>query len=207
MNVGDFYRVTHVCQQAEQIGLMVSHWRVGSLVVPGPTDEEVAKTMDTLFGATIKALVSTQTTYRGTLAQKVFPLPVLARAQSTLIPGPGTAVGNTLPRQTAGLIWLSTAIAGRAGRGRKYAPFPAAGDDQADGTPTADYRIRLLTLATLFGEPQTIVGVLGNANVVPCIWHRANPALSPLITTSGIRTVWATQRRRGSFGRPNTSPI
>jgi hypothetical protein len=205
--VGDFYRITHVTTTNAQVGLMVSHWRVGSIVAPGPTDQEFADGFSTLMAAAIKALMSNAAVYKGCIAQKVFPLPVLARATGVTLAGAGGVVGTEAPTQTCGLITLRTAVAGRSGRGRKYIPFPSVADINSTGDPSTSYGTRLATLMNLLINGQSIPGALGNANVAPCIWHRANPALSNLVTTGLVRSSFATQRRRGALGRPNLSPI
>jgi len=204
-NVGDIYRVTCVCVEHEQVGLMVNHFQVTAKAGTGRTETQLATDFDSLFRAHVVALMSSGADYLETMIQKIFPAPILAR-KLTGTGTPGTATGDTLPRQTCGLITLTSDFAGKHARGRKYVPFPAEADNSGDGHPTAGYVTRLSVLA---GDMSTssIFGGGGNTlGFTPVIFNRANPGASILVTGATPRTIWATQRRRSDFGKANVPP-
>jgi hypothetical protein len=121
--------------------------------------------------------------------------------------GFGDNAGDALPRQTSGIISLVTALGGRKNRGRVYVPFPSETDNAIAGHPTAGYVTALGDLAAILTGPYIGVGAGGNTNdLQPVILHRVDGSVTP-ITGHFERSFWATQRRRGDFGRPNTGPF
>jgi len=206
--LGNVYRIEHVCFGQGQLGEMVSHWVVDSMVGPGATDPEIAA----FFGggawaAAIKALLSSTMSFRGARAQNVFPPPVLASVAVNTSAGPGTVAGDLMSTQTSGLISLATNFAGRRFRGRKYMPFPGEADNDATGVPTAGYLTRLAALRNLFTATQSVVGGAGTTNFKLVIFHKGGNPVPTVVTGAIAQPIWATQRRRGSYGRPNNQPF
>lgn len=121
-----------------------------------------------------------------------------------------TSVGSLsavpLPTQDTGIVSLNTLKSGRAYRGRFYFPFPLVSQlDATDSTPTAAYVTALKNLADALVKTWNVVGAGGTATLVPTIYHRANQTNDQIIGYVA-KKLWATQRRRGDYGRLN-SPI
>lgn len=117
----------------------------------------------------------------------------------------GTVVGDPLPRQCSGIIGWRSGLIGASRRGRSYIPFAAEADNVPAAHPSVGYLNNLDTLATFLRN--NIVPVGG----VPVTW-----ALQVYSTTLDdffevesyvLPDKWATQRRRGDFGRTNVLPF
>lgn len=206
MPVGDVLQVTFVMQAgSQQVGLNVRHYNIvtsvgGAVVMPGWADEFFNQ-----FGALYLALLSTQAVFHGVHVSRIHPMPPGMPSQSSQLPASGLVAGDLLPRQVAGLISLRTDLAGRAFRGRSYIPFPSEADNEADSSPTVQYLTRLGQLATEYLQPVQVTDGVATETAVPIIWHRATRTFH-FITSAMVNDAWATQRRRGSFGRPNMVP-
>ena len=207
LDVGDQCRLVLWAQQGSQAGLMVHHYECNATGGGSATDQDAVTALSTIFGPLIKPLMATTASYLGALFQILRPT-LRPTVYSTAGNGAGTALNDPLPSQTTGIITLRSNVAGRGGRGRKYIPFPAEGDNLTGQTPTAGYLTAAGSLGTALVAQRVITGMVGNtATLVPIIFRRANPVGSPLVESFTVRSKWATQRRRGSYGRPNASPF
>lgn len=207
--VGDVIQVINVTRTTDQIGLNVFHYKVS--VTPGTIS---LGTMVTAleafgFGTAVRDLLSASAEYRGILSRRIFPTLSL-QFGSTTDQGVGAVAGDLLPRQVSGLIKKLPAVAGKGKSGRFYIPFPGEADNAAASVPTAGYVTRLDTLRGMLIN--SLTGATWAAD--PCIVHRATKAPAPVtpfatwgITAMTSATLWATQRRRGSYGRTNASPL
>lgn len=197
----------------EQTSINAVGFQVTSTVTGGASLPEIAAAYGNRIGGPLRAVLSNNAFFRGVGARDITFVPKQAAAYSTSGAGAGSAGADGLPRQTAGLLSIYDGLAGKGHRGRFYVPFPAAADNTGDGKPTAAYGLRLATLATAVFTALVVVGASGTSTLTPGLVHRrANklPLPFPTFTASGvpfIRNVWATQRRRGSYGRPNSSPV
>jgi hypothetical protein len=204
LQINDVIRITMVALRGDQLGLCVSHWVVTSKVAT-PVLGDAAQAFDTAIAAPIKALMAVSASYRGSGASKIWPLPPSNPTWNITGQGAGTVAGDVLPRQTSGLVTLRTALGGRAYRGRKYAPFPGEADNDANGIPLAAYVTRLATWGNVHINFLNTVNGANTAQLTPVIWHRTSHTWTNVVTHSA-RLYWATQRRRGSFGRVNIDP-
>lgn len=204
-NINDLYKGRIVAAQTNQIGVMVRHYLVSAKAGTGATDQQIANALDAAVAAPLKALMASTVTYRGAAVQRIIPAPPLVEVFSVTGNGPGTATGDPLPSQVSGIISWRTANAGPFYRGRNYIPFPAEGDNDVDGKPTAGYSTRCGTL--LNALVSFVAGSGGNTNtMLAVIYHRVSASYS-LITAGFTQFRWATQRRRGIFGQANTVPF
>lgn len=205
--LNDILKVRVVCQAGDQISVNVLGYKVTGLVAPGPTCSELAVALDTAFETPYKDLLSQFASYYGVGVSRVSPTVSLESAATgnTAI---GNLVENLMPRQVAGIFTKHSAGAGPGGRGRVYVPFPGRDQDDAVGKPVAGYMVLLGVLAATLQLVRVVAsGGGGNATISPCILKRANYPASPLWITSSARIKWATQKRRGVYGRPNTLPF
>jgi len=193
--------VTCYNQPLEQVGLMVHFYRVAGISGTGTDLGTLAALIDTNLGPPILALLTTGSTYRGVRATVIDPLPPSAAAISTDGSGPGLVAGDTLPTQVSGIITLVTNLGGRAYRGRKYMPFPGEADNDPGAVPSAAYQAALTALAPKFTATLTSAGA-NNVTLLPILWHRKTRTYTDL-QGAVAKPLWATQRRRGMFGRKN----
>jgi len=193
------------CVTGNQASVNSFYYRVVGVGTPAATDKDFCDNFDTVVAADMKALIYNGASYKGIQAQIIWPPPLPADVVTVTNAGAGTAGANAMALQTSGIISWYTALAGRAQRGRTYAPFPST-TDNSNGVPSAGYVTKLTNLAT---ASQALVNILSggrSATVVPVIWHRGTHTTDD-IKAFFARAVWATQRRRGAYGRGNASPI
>jgi len=192
--------------EAEQAAVNTYHYKV--VTVTGTvTDVDAAIDFDAVMAPLYKPLMQNLSNYRGTQARIISLVPLPIAVTTSLNAGVGTAGATGLPRQCAGLISWQTALAGPGHRGRTYLPFPSSFSDTGDGQPGLTYQNDLENLANaLEGFGPITSGGGGSADVQLVLKVKA--PVSPIpITDHVIRDHWATQRRRGSFGRANVSPV
>lgn len=208
LDVGDIVQATVVTQMGDQTALTVLHFLCGIVAGTSATDKDFATNLDAVLEADWKAAINNTATYRGIMAQVVNP-PPMQRMQSEIgAAGVGTGGATPQPPQVSGIITWGTAMAGRAGRGRMYVPFPSTTFIDADGTPTASYIAALAALAVDIGGLAVVnrSGGGGSIAVQFVIYHR-DFQTTDNVTSSVQQKKWATQKRRGEFGRPNAPPI
>lgn len=203
MAVGDVIQTTIGCRFNEQIGLNVRHYESVASTGGGISSLGLlANALATRFGGLYAVLMSSSAEFRGVICQRIRPLPPTMPIISNIATVVGAVGADPLPRQVSGLISLRTNFAGRAFRGRAYIPFPAETDSGGDATPTPVYLSALTALAAAMLEPVGITDGGSTESFLPVVYHRADRTTS-YITSAIVHDNWATQRRRGSFGRPN----
>lgn len=213
--VGSNYQVQVCCYTPTQISLNTSYWQVTA--IGAGTDMSVsamAVGFDTVFKDVYKPWMSPQATYRG-VQVKWLPATLIPQAGYAAVTndGPGTAAGLNLPTQVSGVITWRTALAGRRYRGRIYPGFPS--DTWADngGNLSVAGQTQLAIIATAYSVPVVIAGVGGVQDVTFALQVRSFLLIGPprqysYFPTTGwtARTRFATQRRRGQYGRQNALP-
>lgn len=212
LNAGDLIQYRVWCLQAEQASVNTFYYLVSAPTGSPVTDLDGARTFDAAIASLYKAIMSTDASYRGVQANIVQRVPLPAAVFYNGSVGAGGEAPPDCPRQTCGLVSWQTQLAGRRYRGRFYMPFPSVGNVQTDGIPTAAYVTSLNNLASAIRNYNVItnVGATGNMAATLVIHHRPGKSPTPTVTpVSGqITSVkFATQRRRGSYGRANSSPI
>lgn len=202
---GSVLQVRLVCQDAEQASINVLHFRATS-VAGSPTDQGAADSLDAAISALAYPLLNNHATYNGIGVRIIFPSASTPEVRSTAGAGVGTGGADALPRQSAGLVtWLSNTIRPH-GQGRMYAPFPPAQKNTTNGAPSGAYLASLTTLAAYLLAP-IAVGAGGDTALVRLvIWNKAT-SVSTFATDLRVGSGWATQRRRGSYGRSNAPPF
>jgi hypothetical protein len=223
MAVGDAYQIRVYCYDTSltQVAINTVYYVVTVNAGTGALDVQVGALIDQNIGAGYKACLSVNAAYRGLTVQKVatiagpvipplIPIPVNANA------GPGTVAGNTLPGQVSGLISWKSAFSGPGYRGRVYIPFPGASASDANGKMVAAYQALLGALAADFNAGGT-AGVGGNTSQVKlalrtCLNPSRPPGTAPTYQFNQVVSfveplAFATQRRRGQFGRINALPF
>jgi len=194
------------CTDGDQASVNTVFYKVVSVGTPASTDADFAQTLDSAIGAVLITMLNNNASYRGVQGQIVFPLPVRVAAFNTASAGAGTSGATALPRQASGLISWKTNLAGRKFRGRTYIPFPATTSDTGNGIPTAGYITALSSFATaLLNMTALATGCL--TSTISLGVHSRVAHTTTDISSSLSQNRWATQRRRGSYGRQNISPL
>jgi len=169
---------------------------------------DYAEAMQTLFQPLFQPLIANPVKLLGARVGIQLPVNNYAAgvATSTSV---GSGGANQVVLQQSGLVSFRSAVRGPAGRGRAYIPFPSTQALTAiTGQPEAAYVSDLQVLANDMSASQNITAPSAglNANISPVIFHRDFNTSTDIVT--GIASDrWATQRRRGDFGRQNPDVI
>jgi hypothetical protein len=208
--LGDVLLIQLVGFCDSQLSLTGAHYLCTILGAAIPTLGEIATACATAWGANFKALISQDATYRGVGVRRISPTPASAPAYDDTGNGAGTVVGSVTAKQVAGLISKGSVLAGRRYRGRMYTPFVSSTDVLAAGHPAAAFVQGLNDLANLMGPAFTVTigGAVTTLDMV--LWHQ--PGKTPVPAPTVVATLkgsgaFATQRRRGDFGRKNVTPV
>lgn len=204
--VGSVYRIRTVCSLPNQIAEQVTHWYVSAIAGTGATDQDIANAADAFFGPITKALLTALATYRGCGVQRINLPPLPVEAVATNQAGVGSLAGDLLPLQVSGLLSLRTPLAGKSNRGRVYLPWPTEGQNGPTGLPNAGYLTLLGSYATTILAPFVAGGGGNTNNLQLVVWSRKLLA-KQLVSSIVPNQAWATQRRRGTLGRPNQVPF
>jgi len=205
--VGDVLKVTFFCRQNDQVSQNVRHFAVTAVGVgTSPTDLEAVTAVVGRVKPEYLPLLASNAEFRGASLQRIIPTKNDSVAFSS--PDAGTAIGDPLPLEMAGLISFKTGIAGRRNRGRMYVPFPAEGDNNNIGHPSAAYVALLVILAAHFGSPMTFVPGGGAASyTLQAMCYPTDNVVGRFITSTLATNRWASMRTRGDYSAANVSPV
>lgn len=123
-----------------------------------------------------------------------------------------TGAIHDMPSQSCGLIRLHSTIGGSRGAGRIYTPFPNTAAQATTGLLAPAYETLLTAIGaamiTGWVVPNTGLGG-GTVTVKACTKYTVGttPPLPFGMITQSIGGGFATQKRRGFFGKPNNSPF
>ena len=212
LTIGTLLRARIWASNAEQASVNNMGYLVVGLTGAPTFDTDVARSLDALMAPIYKPTMTTNSHYNGVQVTWPTTTPRPATVFVNTNFGPGTQAPPDLPRQVCGVVGFQTNLAGRRYRGRAYFPFPASSMDSGDGAPSAAYVAYLTSwrgaLVGLTSVPNA--GATGTAQLSPVIIHEPGktdvPPPTPIIASTSS-TRWGTQRRRGSYGRANSSPI
>ena len=213
MAIGGKYELTVCCYTASQISLNRTFWMWSGTTGTGPTNAQIAAAFDTHFAATYKGWMSQEALYRGISIRRV-ATPTEAPFVSVANEGVGTVAGSVLPTQVTGVLSFKTFFAGAHYRGRVYPGFPPTSFQNVLGGMTNAGAVALALISAQYAATVS-AGAGGNtASFTLQVRSVVNnvPPLPPTITYNAVQEVltrnrFATQRRRGQFGRPNTLPF
>jgi len=202
---------------SNQIAITAVHFKISNVSGGvGPYAGDFANQLQTILEPLFEPLIKTTTTMIGSKVAFAIkgpaPLPGIATSNTV-----GSDAGANMPGQVSGIISVKTALAGKAFRGRLFIPFPTITmSTGAPPIPTAGYQTNLDALAVAWLTPWAVTSAGGNATATPVIFHRPRkPPLPPrTIDNTGDPIVsflepasWATQRRRGDYGKVNKNVI
>lgn len=194
-------RVKGFCFLNGQIGIWRYHYGYSLTAGISMALGEVAKAWADAIKASIAAITTDSTMFLGAKCEQLFPdanqLPGIAYVNEF-----GTIGGNALPGQVSGILTHQSTVIGRHNRGRSYIPFPAVADDSVDNTPTDGYVTRLLAVGTAMRTFVAATGVNGTFAFEPAV-AVAGAGGAVTVVSERANQRWATQRRRGDYGRLN----
>lgn len=206
MAVNDAIQLRFVCSTSDQISLNIRQFLITDVQGVEATPQEIADYFSTSAGPQYRGLLSEDAHYDG-VALRMLPFGgIPSDWQSKLEAGVGGVVGPLLPKQSCGLLSLRSTALGRRGRGRVYIPFPSEEDNVTGGIPSVDYVVRVEVLSDTIAEAAFVGAVPNVTTLTPMLFSRDTGVYTPIVATLA-RSLWATQRRRGDFGKQNVSPI
>lgn len=215
---GDRYLLRVFTYITTQSGINRVYFRVTNVTGTPVTEGEVIDAFSSALAPLYKPLISVQAEYVGADIRDVQGTPLPVASASVVGQGMGSDTTALLPGQVSGLISTLTNLSGRQYRGRMYVPFPglASSNGNIPPAPTAAYVTRLNNLGAELFTPTTINNVAGTGTVTlsPVLHHSQPkgtppPVIPPDTFITGFRgnSLYATQRRRGNYGRTNPLPI
>jgi hypothetical protein len=203
---GTILRQTVGCYLSPQVAINQVHWEVSGLVGT-VSDQDCCDDLNIFAANAYIPILNINATYWGVkiqIVQTTFPKPIpVVNASLTAV---GGVAGDVLPYQICGIFTKFTNNGGRIGRGRFYVAFPSEGLNTAAGQPSAAYLTLLGTLASNFCTQATITGGSGTCVLNPILYHYGAPPFPTPITGFRANPKWATQRRRGDYGKTNLIP-
>lgn len=186
-------------------------WRWTAGVGGQPTD--TTRVDDAFLNVTLEGIYGSLMVNAAELVGiRYTPLPnsgSVAPVYSNTVTSAGSGGAVALPKQSAALVRLKSTFLGKRGEGRVYIPFPPAAGNELTGVPTVAYISALSDLAAVFGVAQVCNSTTGvPGTIAPVLIPGPGGALTPIPVTSATPGhSWATQRRRGDYGRVNKNPF
>ncbi len=204
--VDDLIEVRFFCKAGEQVAVNVRHFKVTAVNGTGSDINEAAANFSLLMQSEYQTVLGATAEYRGVGLRRLTPGATLEVFDPTGFVA-GTGAGDILPGQVSGLIKLVSDSPGPSGRGRIYVPFPSEGLNDVTGMPTAAYVGFLSTFVGPLVGSQIVDDGAGNGLVVTGMVINRTTLVAKVLTSSILRTTWATQRRRRLGVAGDTSPV
>lgn len=207
---GDLLKFSVWCTDGNQASVNTFWYACNTIVGTGVSDLTAAQEFEVGVAPLYKPNLNNNAVFNGVQCQ-IWRAghPFIAQVSNALT-GVGTGGAVSLPRQVTGLISWKTDKAGQKNRGRSYIPFYSTSSDVGDGTMNAGTQTNTLAIASFLTVLNTL-GTGGNtSHLIFSLKHSAPKGVQPLadpIISGSVKPLWATQRKRGSFGRPNVSPV
>lgn len=206
-------RVTLFTTYRNQVAMNVLHYcpALDDFRTFDQTDlQNFVDTLQPMLTTDFRACLSQEASYLGMQARYLgaFPSEDLI-ATNTVGAGIGTAAAaGTEPSQVCGLLRKRSGFPGRNKQGRFYMPFVPRGAAGNDDLLTNAYKTLLTALASQLSD-FVVVDPFGAAETIfhPCLQSHVRSSVPVYLETVTVADGFATQRRRGFFGRPNAVPF
>lgn len=206
--IGSIVKCNMICQSSNQIS--VTSWKFQLQSLTGSSFFTSTAFLTQVAGdlsILIPPLLANDALFYGLMLYLENPIGPRPRPDTSgVLALNGTAGAGMLPTQTSGLISWYSDVLGKPGQGRSYIPFPAPASNDTNGTPTAAYGADLASLASYLANNIVIADppATGTFNMV---LYAGGISTAFLIDDGVPRDAWATQRRRGSYGKANSLPF
>ncbi len=211
LSVGMVLQARAWCQKDDQVSVTTFHHRIDAASGPVATDVDFLTAWDAIYSGWFKDFICTADRYLGATVQILSPGPIGLQRVTVASAGAGVVAPPRLPSQTSGLIQWGTNLGGRQNKGRIYTPFPCTVANNTDGFPSSGYLILLDDVGSEYVTHTAWTLASGSQTINPVLVHRKNKAgvtpIPSLISTWKSSNQWATQRKRGAYGRPNSAPF
>jgi len=206
--IGGIVKCITYCKIPGQVSTNTHKWQLTNLSSGTSfSSNNLVLTYDAAMQALYLPLMSAEASYYGTQIYLLNPIGLPPRPDSNNAnQDTGAGAGGLLPSQTSGLISLRSSTLGKQGQGRTYVPFPYADGNESDGSPTAAYIDKLVDLGVFLRSNFLVIDGAVTATFRPCL-YRGGTDTPKFIEQSTAHDAWATQRRRGAFGRLNANPF
>lgn len=207
LSAGDIIEMKVYSRQNGQEGINAYHYRVTAFANTTATAGDLANSMDAVFRPLYITTLAANASFQGVgirfLQSGLWSVETL----STTGPVVGTAPGDPLPLAMCGIATKKTRTIGRAGRGRVYFAFPTENYNTSAGAPTAGYQSLMEIIMDQYLDTGPFLAAGGlSVSVYPILFHRSTGTYTDIIGME-VRDKWATQHRRGDYGRLNSSPF
>jgi len=203
MNVAadDVIQLPCLCRQNLRDAYNLWHFIVVSAAGPAITYADLATTLKAAVEPSYTQLLNVNAEFVGMTIKRMRPLPQSGAVNPGASNAAGLVTGDGMSRQTCGAVTKFNELAGPANRGRAYMPYPSETDNDADGNPTAGYKVRVKVVTDLLLKPMTVVSGTTTVIMLPIIYHKATGLFAP-VTGSRVNDYWTTQKRRAKV-RPS----
>lgn len=213
--VGNIYRTRVAFQLGSQVSLNYYDHRVIASSAADATVQMLADAISADAATALKGPVTSAATFLGLGTRRIFTSPPFGLEYiCTLNTGLGGGGANPLPSQVTGLISVYSANPGRSGRGRRYIPFPSTTAQTAPAEkPNAAYVVSLdQIVGHMFTQKVLTLAGARTVTILPQLSRRFGQGANATFVSVAIdralsRSSWATQRRRGDYGKQNLSPF
>ena len=170
------------------------------------TKQAVISQIDSLVQAHIVPTLSNTVVYYGAKLSPAYTTPPWNPYISTP-KTQGTSSSDCIPTQVRPIVSMHTAKSGRAWRGRIYGATPSVLFSDANGAPLVQLGTAWLTTLDPWRAGLNVAGTTWNMVLL----HHQKPPPAPLVppdlvTLLEFQDRFATQRRSGAYGRPNSEP-
>lgn len=201
------YLLRCVCRTSDQIAVNNIHY-IMFVENGSPTTEALLAAWGPQIRDAYAVLLSDEAFFYGLSLQRLVNGAAVAAPDVWVDETQGLEVSELLPKQSSGIISAYTLFPGPSGRGRIYVPFAGEGSNEPEGRPTLNYVDKLEALADEVYTRKTYSAPDLDNEVTPwpIIYNRANNT-NKNIQRYIARRAWATQRRRGDYGKQNHVPF
>lgn len=200
--VGNLVRVRIRCRMQQQLSVNTIDYQVLAASA-AMTPQMLADAYSLAMAPSLKTFLCALASYSKLTVQVQSGAIVQAQVESFVGAGTGFPGSDPLPKQVAGLIQKRTDFAGRQFRGRLYMPFPYKDVADLTGNVSGTQHDSMTTFASIVLVNRTYASGGESVTVQPVLRHKAAGVNVTPIVSSPVSYSWATQRRRGDFGRAN----
>lgn len=205
VQVGDILEVSIYCTAANQVAINVLHYAVAAIGGAVMQYDDLPDRAYVHYEPSYRNWMSDAANFAGVGVRRLAPdAKTIEYTSIDIVPGEQEAV--CLPLQVAGLITFRSDTPGPAGRGRAYIPFAPVTAVEEAGAMVDDAKTRLEAVATGIG-PSISWTAVASAWTLTLQQIIAPRIPSLYVGVSAPTGLWATQRRRGDYGRPNSLPV
>lgn len=219
VNDNEVFKIQAYCFESvntAQVAINTTYWRskvAGGSETPNADITELLTQFDSTVAPLYKGVLVASAAYSGSTIQRFRPKPVSLTFKDTSRAGAGTVAGDALPQQTAFVLSFRS-LYGKT-HGRNYLPFPGVASMDANGTPSAAYLVAVALFSTFYESGFSVAKAGVTTSFSQLIYTPQFPAHptvdDPIVRDEAFTAVaeysqrdgFATQRRRGFYGRVN----